>query len=558
MSVAPPVPAEPPAPMDVDTRRPRLGLALVLLTGAQLMIVLDGTIVNIALPSIQRELGFSRANLSWVVTIYAIAFGGLLLLGGRLGDVLGRRKVFMAGVLLFALASMFGGIAQNEWQLLAARALQGLGAATAAPTALALVTTTFPPGPPRNRAFAVFAAMSGAGAAIGLILGGALTEWSWRWTMFINVPIGLLIAFAAPRILRESPRQHGRFDLPGAITATLGLVSIVYGLTQKGQAGSTWTEFGVVAPLLVGVLLLAAFLVIESRSSQPLLPLRIVADRTRGVSFIVMLFVGSAMFAMFFFLALYVQQVLGYSPLKSGLAFLPFSFGIIAAAQTASALVSRMDPRWISGFGAFLGAGALLGFAQLEADSTYLANLLPWIVVMAFGLGLIFIPMTLTAVSRVESNDSGIGSAVLNTVQQVGGALGLAILGTVAANAASSKAADLSATAASAPPPASADAAAAAQAQFAHIVQTYGSTHAFIAASIMLTAAGLLILFGLNIRYEDLATDGADSADTVAAAAAAASAPAATTTAAATAEVEAGTDDVGAASIDGRPAPVVG
>ena len=556
MAVAPPVPAEPPASADVPTPSPRLGLALVLLTGAQLMIVLDATIVNIALPSVQRELGFSSENLSWVVTIYAIFFGGLLLLGGRLGDVLGRRKVFMAGVLLFALASLFGGIAQNEWQLLAARALQGFGAAAAAPTALALVTTTFPAGPPRNRAFAVFAAMSGAGAAIGLILGGALTEWSWRWTMFINVPIGLLIAFGAVRVLTESPRQHGRFDLPGAFTATVGLIAIVYGLTRKGQPDSTWTEFGVLGPLVAGAALLVAFVVIESRSTQPLLPLRIVADRTRGVSFVVMLIVGSAMFAMFYFLALYIQQVLGYSPLKSGLAFLPFSFGIIAAAQTASALVSRMDPKWISGFGALLGSGAMLGFAQLEYDSTYLAHLLPWIVLMAFGLGLVFIPMTLTAVSRVEANDSGVGSAVLNTVQQVGGALGLAILGTVAANAASNKAAELAAGGASAPVPTSAEAATAAQEQFAHIVQTYGSTQAFIVASIMLAVAGVIILFGMKIRYQDLATDGADSSDTAAAAAAAASAPAATTTAAATAAVEAGTEDVGAESSDGESSPV--
>lgn len=520
MSVAPPVPAESAASADAPSSNPRLGLALVILTGAQLMIILDATIVNIALPSIQRELDFSRASLSWVVTIYAITFGGLLLLGGRLGDVLGRRKVFMGGVLLFALASLLGGLAQAEWQLLAARALQGLGAAAAAPTALALVTTTFPAGPARNRAFAVFAAMSGAGAAVGLILGGALTEWSWRWTMFVNVPVGLLIAYGALRVLAESPRQHGRFDLPGAFTATAGLISLVYGLTQKGQAGNTWTEFGVLGPLVLGAVLLVAFLFIESRATQPLLPIRIVADRTRGVSFIAMLFVGASMFAMFFFLALYVQQVLGYSPLKSGLAFLPFSVGIVAAAQTASTLVSRIDPRWISGVGAFVGAAGMVGFAQLEYDSTYLGGLLPWILVMSFGLGLVFVPITLTAVSRVESKDSGVGSAVLNTVQQVGGALGLAILGTIAANAASDKAAELTAGAAGAPAPSSAEAAAAAQEQFAHIVQTYGSTQAFIVGACMLAVAGILILVGLNIRHEDLATDGQDSIDTAAALAA--------------------------------------
>ena len=513
MSIAsPPVPAEPPVAPVASTPSPRLGLALVLLTGAQLMIVLDATIVNIALPSVQAELKFTPENLSWVVTIYAIAFGGLLLLGGRLGDVLGRRKVFVYGVLLFSLASLLGGIAQAEWQLLAARALQGVGAAAAAPTALALVTTTFPAGPARNKAFAVFAAMSGAGAAIGLILGGALTEVSWRWTMFINVPIGLLIAFGAVRVLTESPRQHGRFDLPGAFTATLGLVSLVYGLTQKGQQGSTWTEFGVLAPIALGAVLLAAFLLIESRAHQPLLPVRIVADRTRGVSFVVMLMVGASMFAMFFFLALYIQQVLGFTPLESGLAFLPFSVGIILGAQIASKLVARMDPRWISGIGALIGAGAMLGFAQLDYDSTYVGDLLPWIVGMAFGLGLVFIPLTLTAVSRVEARDSGVASAVLNTVQQVGGALGLAILGTVAANAAGEKAAELSAGAASPPPAASPEVLEAAQEQFAHIVQTYGFTQAFIVAAVMLAIGGVITLVGLDIRHEDLATDGADSA----------------------------------------------
>jgi predicted MFS family arabinose efflux permease len=276
--------------------------------------------------------------------------------------------VLIAGVLLFFFASLLGGIAQAEWQLLAARAL-------------------------------------------------------------LNVPIGLLIAFGAVRVLSESPRQHGRFDLAGAFTATIGLVSLVYGLTQKGQPDSTWTELGVLGPIAFGVIVLAAFLAIESRSSQPLLPVRIVADRTRGVSFVVMLIVGASMFAMLFFLALYIQQVLGYSPLKSGLAFLPFSAGIIVATQTASVLVSRMDPRWISGVGALLGAGGMLGFAQLDADSTYFGDVLPWILMMPFGLGLVFIPITLTAVSRVEPNESGVGSAVLNTVQQVGAALGLAIRG---------------------------------------------------------------------------------------------------------------------------------
>lgn len=513
MSVdAPPPPATPAPSTTNEGKAIHLGLALILLSGAQLMIVLDGTIVNIALPAIQSDLAFTPGNLSWVVTIYAIAFGGLLLLGGRLGDALGRRRVFVIGVLVFSLASLLGGIAQAEWQLLAARALQGLGAAAAAPTALALVTTTFSAGPARNRAFAVFAAMSGAGAAVGLILGGALTEISWRWTMLINVPVGLLIAFAVLRVIPEGVRNRGPFDLPGAFTATLGLVSLVYGLTHKGQPDATWTEFWTLGPIVFGAALLILFLAIEARSRHALLPFRILADRTRAVSFVVMLIVGSAMFAMFFFLGLYIQQVLGYSPLKAGLAFLPFSAGIIVAAQVASTLVAKVDPRWISGTGAVLASGALLGFAQLDYDSTYLGGLLPWILVMSFGLGLVFIPMTLTAVSRVNPADSGVGSAVLNTVQQVGGALGLAVLGTIAANAATDKAAELAGQAASAPPPASAEAAAAAQEQFAHIVQSFGYTQAFYVASAMLAIAAIGIFFGLNIKHEDLATDGEHSA----------------------------------------------
>ena len=417
-----------------------LGLALVLISAAQLMVVLDGSVVNIALPRIQDDLSISDANLTWVVTSYAIAFGGLLLLGGRMGDIVGRRKIFTAGVLVFALASLLGGIAQTEWQLLSARALQGAGAAAASPTALALITTTFPAGPPRNRAFAVYAAMSGAGAAIGLILGGALTEVSWRWTMLINVPIGLYVAFAAPRYLAESKPQPGRWDLPGAATATLGLVSLVYGFNHKAQTDPTtgepsaWTDFWTMGPIVAGVLLLIAFFVIEARTPHALLPLRIVTNRTRAVSFVVMLIVGAAIFAMFLFLSLFIQDVMGYSPLKSGFAFLPFTAGIIVSAQVASSLASRLDPRWIAGAGGALSVLAMYGYGRLEADSTYVAGLLPWIIVQAVGMGLIFVPLTLTAVSGIDRADSGVGSAVLNTVQQVGGAIGIAVLGTVFAN----------------------------------------------------------------------------------------------------------------------------
>jgi EmrB/QacA subfamily drug resistance transporter len=483
-----------------------LWVALVLISTAQLMVVLDGSVVNIALPRIQEDLGISDADLTWVVTAYAIAFGGLLLLGGRLGDLLGRRKVFFWGILLFSLGSLLAGLAQEEWQLLAARVLQGGGAAAASPTALALVTTTFPAGPPRNRAFAVYAAMSGAGAAVGLILGGALTEASWRWTMLINVPIGLLVAVLTPRFLAESAPQHGRWDLPGAITGTLGLAALVYGLNRKAQTDADtglpqeWTDDLVLIPLIAAVLLIVAFFVIEVRSPHALLPIRIITDRTRAVSFGVMGVVGAALFAMFLFLSLFVQQVLGYSPLESGFAFLPFTAGIVVAAQVASALVSRVDPRWIVGAGGVLAVLAMWGYSRLDVESSYVGGVLPWVVVQAVGMGLIFVPLTLTAVSRVDPADAGVGSAVLNTVQQVGGAVGIAVLGTVFANAITQRTPELLAALGGQPT----------QAQLQEVAlqaQTYGTSRAFIVAAWMLAVVTLVTLVGLNIRHEDLATD---------------------------------------------------
>ncbi len=494
-------------PPDAETGHRNLGIALVLISAAQLMVVLDASVVNIALPRIQGDLAISDANLTWVVTAYAIAFGGLLLLGGRMGDVIGRRKVFIAGVLVFALASLLAGFAQSEWQLLSARALQGAGAAAASPTALALITTTFPAGPPRNRAFAVYAAMSGAGAAVGLIVGGALTEASWRWTMFINVPIGLFVAFLAPRFLSESKPQPGRWDLPGAVTATLGLVAVVYGFNHKAQvdpstgAPATWTEFWTIAPIVAGFALLVAFFVIEARTPHALLPLRIITDRTRAVSFTVMLIVGASIFSMFLFLSLFIQQVLGYSPLKAGVAFLPFTAGIIVAAQIASALISRVDPRWIAGTGGAMTVLAMWGYGRLEVDSPYVGALMPWIIVQAIGMGLLFVPLTLTAVSRVDRADSGVGSAVLNTVQQVGGAIGIAVLGTVFANGINDKLGELQARAGGAQP---------SQEQMelgSRIAQTFGTTQTFGVAIWMMTAATVITVLGLSIKHQDLATD---------------------------------------------------
>jgi len=482
-----------------------LGIALALICMAQLMVVLDGTIVNIALPHIKNDLGFSNASLPWVVNAYALAFGGLLLLGGRIGDILGRRRVFIFGVVLFGIASFLGGIAQNETLLLASRILQGLGAAAASPNALALITTTFPAGKERNRAMGVYAAMSGAGAAVGLILGGLLTEASWRWTFFINTPIGLVVAVLAIRYLGESARQRGKFDLPGAVTGTLGLTGLVYGLTHAGTKG--WGNSTTLVFILGGLALIAAFLFIEARSRHALMPFRILANRTRGVSFFVMLIVGAAMFSMFYFLGIFVQSIMGYSALKTGFSFLPFSLGIVVAAQVASTLIARMDPRWISGAGGVLVSAGMFGFSRLEVDSTYLTHLLPYILVLSFGMGLIFVPLTLTAVSGVADEDSGVGSAVLNTVQQIGGAVGLALLGTISTNAIKDKFTDL------APGLAKASQAAPDQAgvlakQAEAVATTHGFTTAFLVSAILALGAAIITLVGLSVKHQDLAGDG--------------------------------------------------
>jgi EmrB/QacA subfamily drug resistance transporter len=471
------------------------------------MIVLDGTIVNIALPHIATDLAFSQANLQWVVTIYTLAFGGVLLLGGRLGDLYGRRRMFVWGVVLFTLASLVAGVAQNEAMMLGARAVQGLGGALAAPNALALITTTFPAGKERNRAMGVFAAMSGAGAAIGLILGGALTEVDWRWNFFINLPIGALVAFFAQRILSESEDGRGSLDVPGAITSIAGLSTLVYGLTHA--ASTSWGDATTVTYLAVGAALLVAFVVIETRVAHPLLPMRIPGDRTRGTSYFVMLVVGAGMFAMFYFLGIYIQNILGYSPLRSGLAFLPFSVGIVVAAQVASFLIARVDPRWISGAGAAFATLGMWGFTHLTPESTYAANLLPWIVVLAFGLGLIFVPLTLTAVHGVAHEDSSVASAVLNTMQQVGGTIGLATLSTIFVNNLNDKVAELTAKLPQGGPAPSKEQLAAAQKLIADEAFTYGASRAYLVAAVMIAVGGIITLVALNVRHKELASDGA-------------------------------------------------
>jgi EmrB/QacA subfamily drug resistance transporter len=413
-----------------------LGLALVVIAAAQLMVVLDATIVNVALPHIQAALGFSGSGLEWVVNAYALTFGGLLLLGGRAGDLLGRRKVFVAGLLLFSAASLLGGFANSQAWLLAARALQGVGGAITAPTALSLVTTTFPEGPPRNRAMGVYAAMSVGGAAVGLIAGGLLTTYaSWRWVLFVNVPIGLLVAFMAPRVLGESPRRRGRFDLPGALTGTTGLAALVYGLSNAAtsQNGvSHWGDAKVVASLAAAVVLLSAFALIEMRSAHALIPPRVLRNRNRTGAYLVMLCLGTAMFGMFFFLTIFVQTVWGYSALRSGVAYLPMVATIMAASAVSAQLVPRIGARPLMLAGSLVASGGMFWLSRITEHSTYAGGLLGPMMVTAAGMGTLFVPISLVALSGVREEDSGVASSLLNTGQQVGGSIGLAVLGTVA------------------------------------------------------------------------------------------------------------------------------
>ncbi len=512
----------------------RLRWALVLISLAQLMVVLDSTIANIALPYIGADLGIEQANLSWIVTGYALAFGGFLLLGGRLADLMGRRRIFMTGVLLFAAASLVGGVAQNEAMLLGARACQGLGAAMASPAALALITTTFPAGKERNRAFAVYAAMAGVGAAVGLLLGGWLTGLDsplgiagWRYTFLIVVPIGLSAAFFAPRFFDESERHSGELDIPGAITGTGGLLAIVFGLTRAGQAEYGWGATSTIASLVIGVALLGLFIALESKVEHPLLPFRIFASRNRAVAFAVMMVVPAAMFAMFFFLSLFIQQVVGYSPLHTGFAFLPFSIAMIISATTASKLISHVDPRFLSGIGTLLSAAALFGFSRLSVPESpagilssgilspeghlgegvnYWTQLFPFIVLMAFGMGLNFVPLTLVALHRLRAEDSGIGSGVLNTMQQVGGALGLATLSTVSIHFSQVRSNEVLpgiTTAAQGKLDSVSLAGIADLAGFAH-----GATMAFLVGSMMLIFASTLVWLFLDVHHDELASDG--------------------------------------------------
>ncbi|MEW1722884.1 MFS transporter [Streptomyces sp. NPDC093109] len=484
------------APPGEAPRGRHLGLALVVIAAAQLMVVLDGTITNIALPSIQSDLDVSASNLAWIVNAYALAFGGLLLLGGRAGDLFGRRRMFRVGIVVFTLASVLGGLAPNQELLIGARILQGVGASIAAPTALSLIATNFPEGKPRNKAMGVYAAMAGLGSTVGLLLGGVLTDYlDWRWVFFVNIPIGLAV-LAGTKVLAEGQRNTGRLDVPGAITGTGGLISLVYAITRGGQDG--WTDTLTLVFFGLAVVLLALFLVLQARSSHPMMPPRLFKDRNRAGSYATMLFLGAGMFATFYFLTLYMQQILGYSPVRTGFAYLPFSFGMGMAAGISSKLVARLAPRQIAGPGLVLGAAGMFWFSTLEPGSSYATHLMPAMFVTALGLGMSFVPMTLGAVSGVRDQDSGIASALLNTAQQVGGALGLAVLTTISTSAANDRL----------PEAAGAFYRAVAIQDFATVAKagealTHGYTTAFTVAGSLFAGGLLITLFAVNAKKQD-------------------------------------------------------
>ncbi|GGN33634.1 MFS transporter [Streptomyces fuscichromogenes] len=408
----------------------RTGPALAVIVLCQLMLVLDLMIVQIALPDMARNLGLTTGSMSWVVNAYALAFGGLLLLGGRAGDILGRRAMFLSGVALFTLASLLGGLATEGWWLLTARAVQGVGAAMASPSTLALIVSVFEEGPRRARAIGVYSVVGGAGAALGLILGGVLTDVaSWRWVLFVNVPVGVLVLALTPFLIGETPRRPGRFDLLGALTSTLGMAALVYGVISASDAG--WGATATRVSCGAAVVLLPLFLVVESRARQPVLRLGLFRGRTRAGAYVAVLLVQGSMIGVLFFLSRYVQQVLHFTPLEAGLCFLPVTAVVVPLAKVVIGAFARFGGRPLVVFGAGLIALADLWLSRLGPDSGYLGGVLPALLVYGCGIAFSTIPLTMLAVSGVPPEEAGTASSVLNSLQQVGGSLGLAILVTV-------------------------------------------------------------------------------------------------------------------------------
>jgi EmrB/QacA subfamily drug resistance transporter len=500
-------------------------LLLLLIAGAQLMVVLDSTIVNIALPSMGRYFDRSQTDMTWVINAYTLAFGGLLLLGGRAADVLGRRQMFIAGLGLFSLGSLVGGVSTTFATLLIGRVIQGIGGAIAAPTALSLITTSFPEGRERNRAFAVYAGVSGAGAAIGLLLGGLLTEYlDWRWVLFVNVPIGLALMAGGFLYIRSSERLSGRFDVVGSVLSVAGAVALVYGFISA--ANHSWSEGATIASLTAGVVLLTAFALFESRSSIAMMPLRIFANRSRAGAYLVMLIVGAAMFGMFYFLTFYVQGVMGFSALKTGVAFLPFCFVIVIGSGIVSQILPRVGAKPLIVAGTALMTVGLFWFSTVNSHSGYWSSLFPAMLVIASGMASIFVPLTVVAVTKVSPTDTGLASALLNVGQQIGGSIGLGVLATVFASASKSEGTnqlgkltgaardhltELVASAKTGQPASLAAQHDSAAVSAFHAVQSHGASQGFLIAAIIGVVAVAVSLGLITIKRDD--TQEADAQD---------------------------------------------
>jgi EmrB/QacA subfamily drug resistance transporter len=459
-------------------------LILVIACLAQFMVVLDATIVNVALPSIQRGLHFSVSNLAWVVNSYTLMFGGFLLLGGRAADLLGRKRLFAIGIAVFSLASLLNGLAQSSGMLIVGRGLQGLGGALLSPAALSIITTTFVGTQERTRALGVWSAIAAGGGAVGLLLGGVLTDLaSWPWIFIVNVPVGLLALAATIRYIPESrsTQTHRHFDLRGAVTVTAGLVIVVYAIVKSATWG--WGSAETIGLLLAGFAMLALFVALERRSPAPLVRLSIFRVRTLATADVVLLLVASGMFGMFFFASLYVQEILGYSPLRAGLAFLPVTAGIVIGAGLAQGLTRRLGIRNVALAGIALATAGMVFLTQLPVDGTYVGDLLPGLLPMSIGMGLTFVPITLMGTGGVREDDAGLASGLFNTAQQVGGSLGLAILSTLAASATTSYLTSHTGSG------------------VALAARVSGYQVAFAAAAVMLAVGGVILLVSLRSRH---------------------------------------------------------
>ncbi|MGY0023123.1 MFS transporter [Streptomyces sp. YJ-C3] len=456
----------------------RPGAVLTLIVTAYLMVGLDSTVVNVALPDIQRTLGFTPTGLSWVLNAYTLAFGGLLLLAGRAGDILGRRRTLTGGVLVFAAASLCGGLATDGVLLLTARAVQGVGAALIAPSTLALITTHFTDGPSRHRALAVYSSMAGIGASIGLVLGGALTDLaSWRWSLLINVPIGVALALAVPRTVRETPRHSGRFDTTGAVTGTAGMFFLVYAFLRVSD--SSWTDTLALTCFFSAAALLACFLWVESRARQPIAPLTLFRDRDRAAAYAIILLLPAGNFGAFYFLTLYVQQVLDHSPLQAGFAFLPLTAAVFATVRCAPRLLARFGPKPLLITGSLLMIAAGVWLSRLGTGDGFATGLLGPMLLLGTGVGLSFMPLNATILKDITPSEAGAASGLLQTFQWLGGTLGLAALVTVYGTA--TRHAHGSANA----------------------VLVHGATRAFGVGALIATGALLVITVALRSRRRD-------------------------------------------------------